>query len=204
MQTSMKSRAVKKEEVEVEIPADSKHHVSGATIESALRSARIPSKYCKPHVALGGFSWGERMRAWVDKVLLQPESKAKSFYVATLEEESMDASAMLTRTLVMRGFDAVWCSLDELVSDEEIIRQSDYLVVAGFYSKEFDTRKGCPLSSAQAHSLSWKLWRASASGVSIIAIVSPSSHDACNWWTNGALMGIFNTTQTLKLKANSI
>lgn len=194
-------RTIKKEkESKVEV----KHQVSGATIESALRSARIPSRYTKTSVSLAGFSWGERMRLWVDKVLLQPEAKGKSFYVATLENESMDAAAMLTRTLVMRGFDAVWCSLDELVFDEEIIRGSDYLVITGFYSKEFDTAKGCPLSSAQAHALSWKLWRASANGVSIVATVSPSSADAGNWWTNGALMGIFNNTQTLKLKANSI
>ena len=185
--------------------AERKIQVSGASIESAMRCARIPNRYVKQAVSLSAFLWGDKMKAWIDKVLLAPDAKGKSFYVATDEHDSMDASAMLARTLVLRGFDAVWCSLDELLHDDgEILRRPDFLIVAGFYSKEFDTKKGCPMTPAQAHSLSWKLWRASADGVAIVACVSPHEADAESWWTNGALAGIFDRTQTLRSKKKSI
>lgn len=185
-------------------PKEVRNQVSGETIGKALLSARVPYRYSKPNVKLLTFEWGARMRNWLDKVVLTAEAKGKSFFVHSTENEVMDASAMLVRTLVMRGFDAIWCSLDELVGSEEILRRADFIVIAGFYSKEFDTAKGCPLTPAQSHALSWKLWRASSDGVSIIGVVSPSSADAGRWWTNGALLGIFNNTQSLKLKSNSI
>lgn len=127
---------------ESEPPSEPRHQVSGETICKALQSARVPYRYTKPKVQLVTFAWGERMRAWLDKVLLVEESKGKSFFVHSTENEVMDASAMLVRTLVMRGFDAIWCSLDELVGTDEIIRKADFLVIAGFYSKEFDVSKG--------------------------------------------------------------
>ena len=98
---------------------------------------------------------------------------------------------MLVRTLVLRGKDAVFTTLMDLMEGERP-RVSDYLVVAGFYDEAFDRDRGCPMDTKEAYKLSWMLWRLANEGTTLVVHTTPSPSSAGKWWLLGALTSIFD------------
>lgn len=188
-----------------EEPPKVDHSVSDDSVASAMRSARIPARFGKVGITLDTFVWGKRMKNWISTVLLNDASRDRSFFLATPEDEAIAASSMLARTLVLRGYDATWVSLDEINHDRDLIRDNArFIVIAGFYSDQFNKQHGCPIPADKLFSLSWALWRAANAGSQIIAVVSPSQSYAERWWTNGALHAAFNFQETLNIKRNAV
>lgn len=187
MKTKRISRVAKPEPVT--------HIISGAAVGPALHKAQLPARFVRPDVRLSAFPWGERMAAWIDGSLEECKGRGKSAFISGTASEGMEACAMLVRTLVLRGRDAVFTTLADLMSADGKPRVSDYLVIAGFYDAEFNKARGCPLSSKESFQIAWMLWRLSRDGTTIIAHTSPSPGGVSSWWMLGAMEGIFDRSE---------
>lgn len=168
------------------------HKIASKDVGPALHKAQVPARFVRPEVKLTAFPWGLRVKGWLDTVLPEQIKDNKSALVSGPADHAIPVCAMIARTLVVRGHDAVFTSLAELVASKESIRRSEYLVIAGFYDASFDKIHGMPMTSEKCHYLSWALWRLANDGTTIIAYVSPSMAGLGKWWAGGAINNMFD------------
>jgi hypothetical protein len=177
------------------------HKIDGKAVASALHKARVPARFVRPEVTLDAFPWGFRLRDWIRTMIPEALDAGKSLAVSGKSEDSMAVSAMIARTLVLRGHDAVLMTLEELMSAEEQPRPCGFLVIAGFYDGAFDKVRGCPLTPAESFKLSWMLWRMANDGTTLIVYCSPAFSGMDKWWHVGALRSLFDNSQSLHITA---
>ena len=79
------------------------------------------------------------------------------------------------------------------------IRNSDYLVIAGFYDDDFNTSHGIPMSKEESFKLAWKLWRLASEGTTLIVQCSPDRSNMTKWWPLGVFDSLFNNSNSLKV-----
>lgn len=195
-------RKLKRPNAQMELPNPAPpvvHKVEGKAVVGGLYKARVPARFCRKEVKLAVFPWGERMSRWLDTLVPEARAAGQCLTLSTAPEDAMVASAMLVRSLVIRGHDAVFLTLEELLAGEEEVRQSEFLVVAGFYDLAFNKKHGSPMTTPEAFKLSWRLWRMASEGTTIIVQCSPSSSGMSDWWHLGALKALFNTSNSLTL-----
>ena len=168
--------------------------VNPEALVSALRKASIPARYIRPEVSLSAFPWGKRMKAWLDGPFFECAKRGKGMFLTTPPEDAMVGAAMLTRALVIRGHDAVFTTLSELIGKEQP-RQSEFMVIAGFY----DSTQQLPMDPKEAYRLSWMLWRMASEGTVFIVPVS-GHHDLQRWWPVGALTNMLDPDENFKTK----
>lgn len=180
-------------------PATVKHTVSSVSVAPALHKANVPNRFVDPKVRLSAFPWGDRMKAWIATSVMTCRKNGQSLFMVGDADQAVEACAMLVRTLVVRGHDAVYVNMPELLDPEHKIRVSEFLVIAGFYDHTFHKSKGCPMTTAESYKLSWALWRAASEGTTIIAFITPPVSGVNNWWVNGALDNLINKAETLTL-----
>ena len=177
------------------------HKIDGKAVATALHKAKVPARFVRPEVTLDAFPWGIRLREWVRSVVPEAVSAGKCLALAGKSEDAMSVSAMVARTLVLRGHDAVLMTMEELMTAEENPRPSQFLVIAGFYDGAFDKMRGCPLTTAESFRLSWMLWRMAMDGTTLIVYCSPNFSGMDKWWHIGALRSLFDNSQTLHISA---
>lgn len=180
-----------------------RHTVSSQSVAPALHKARVPNRFVRPEVTLKAFNWGARMKAWIGTSVAECRKRGQCLFLVGDASQAIEACAMLVRTLVVRGHDAVFITLPELLEMDEPLRISEFIVIAGFYDHTFHKTKGCPMTTAESYKLSWALWRAASEGATIIAFTTPPASSVSNWWVNGALDALFNKGETLTLTPDS-
>lgn len=179
-------------------PEGSLHSVSAAAVATAMHKANIPARFIRPEVKLSAFPWGKRVKQWLDVSLPEQVAEGKSLLIEGSADNDLPISAMIARTLVIRGADAMLKTLPELMDSSEL-RTPEYLIVSGFYDEAFNKQRGSPMTAKESYQLSWKLWRMANDGCALICYTSPRSAGMGNWWTIGATTNLFNKEETLTI-----
>lgn len=175
--------------------------VDNAAMLTALRKSMIPSRFARPDVTLKAFQWGDRLGKWIDSSLMPHSFKfGGGIYITGEADQDLPVCAMTARTLVIRGHDALFITLAELMTTDEPPRDCEFLIVSGFYDDAFHKSKGMPMTAKEAYKLSWMLWRMANHGTTLVCYASPHRHHVANWWSEGALQSIFTLPETLTIK----
>jgi len=179
---------------------DTTHKIDDKAILSGMYKANIPARFIRKEVTLMVFPWGDNLRGWINTEVPEARRDGKCLFVSSPSKDSFTVSAMIARTLVLHGKDAIFTSLAKLL-EGEVIRQSEYLVVAGFYDDGFNKSHGIPMSTEAAHRLAWGLWHLYNEGTTIIAQCSPNWSGMSNWWHLGVLESLFDKSNSITIKA---
>jgi hypothetical protein len=137
------------------------------------------------------------MQKWIGAYLLPAHNDGKSLMIRGESADDMNACAMLTRSLVIRGNDAVMVTLPELLTMPDI-RPSEYLVISGFFSSSYHNTHGRPMSAEKAYAYSWALWRIAEQGTTLVVFVDRGKTGEGAWWHEG-LLSVFDRSISLNL-----